>query len=71
MLQQPLTVSAWHIPNIPFDTTSTCQLILHSLNCMEADVHTSRAIGTAVPKSEKDKASSVAAMVIRSSLLGL
>lgn len=31
MLQQPLTVSAWHIPNIPFDTTSTCQLILHSL----------------------------------------
>lgn len=31
---------------------------------MKADVHTSRAIGTAVPKSGKDKASSVVAMVI-------
>lgn len=34
---------------------------------MEADVHTSRANGTAVPKSAKDKASSVVAIVIRSS----
>lgn len=65
MLARP----AWHIPKKrdPFDTTSTSELIQVSLNCMEADVHTSRANGTAVPKSAKDKASSVVAMVIRSS----
>lgn len=66
ILQQPLKGSAWHFLNKrgPFDTMANCQLRLLFLNCMKADVHTSRAIGTAVPKSGKDKASSVVVMVI-------
>lgn len=67
ILQQPLKGSAWHFLNNrgPFwhyGYLSASRLLF--LNCMKADVHTSRAIGTAVPKSGKDKASSVVVMVI-------
>lgn len=53
----------------PSGTIATFPLSLLALKCLNADVHTSRASGTAVPKSTKDKASNV--MLVRFHFLTL